>query len=157
MIIKSADEALTYKSSVIDGLWPVSDECAEGELVVGERTYDVAITREEGTMTKARVRIASSIPDKDAIEHAALECAQRGLADPAWEPLVVDPNDGETVYATTMTVNPSSEALDRFFIQARDFLLAHGDEVDAIIACDEDSYASKREAAMSRFLDRLIG
>lgn len=138
MIIEGIDKFPMCETKVVS-LWPTSKDEAEGELGAGGRTYVVKVTYDEGSRVWVRVKVASDIDDEDSIQPAALEVARRGLEDPAWAPLVIDPRDGETIYTATFTCDLSADAVDRFLTQAKNFLDENGDEVARIIAGDDGS------------------
>lgn len=123
-------------SAVVD-LFPSSRNEGVGELEVGERDYGVKVLYEVGKRLWVRVIIDDGIARDAQRRFAFYEVARRGLSDPTWEPLCVDPRDGETVYSVTMTTDISRESLDGFLESARSFLENNGDELRSILSCSE--------------------
>lgn len=117
---------------------------SEGVLAVGGRDYRVIVDSNAGFRVWARVQLAKAVHgDTHRLNKLVGDkCFAEGGA---WANLCADPRDGETILTTTLTCDLSGEALGRFFAYARDFLAAHGEEVDELIASVQDDASDDDE------------
>ena len=138
MIIDNIDEMPFLKSSICDFI-PTEKEEAEGTLRVDGREYTVMLHHEPNRRIWIRIPVAGTIADRTCRLSVLKDIAQRGIANEDWRCLCVDPRDGETILSSTLTVDLSPEAIDRFLEMAQEFLATHGEELQRMMhSCDND-------------------
>lgn len=122
-------------SHIVD-LFPLNEETATGTLEAGGRVFPVTVTYEKQRRLRARVQIAEDIKKNECLDsrsRAFYAAALLALDNPAFRRLGIDPRDGEVLYSATITCDMTTDALDRFFADARAFIESNLVTLDRLI------------------------
>lgn len=135
MVINNISSLELLNTSIVS-LWPCTKGRAEGELEVDGRSYDVRVLIDAGYRVWASVVVSKPHILGGDPERASLLVAKKALSDDSWLLFGVDPHDGEALLSTTLTVDMSAAALDRFYKFCQQWLHDNIGEVNEVLGID---------------------